>query len=143
MNWWHLTNLQNLKIKRNIQQLNKLVTKVTIARCTVCCNLKLFCCFRFDKNGICLFSVFSIVMSGNNRYVDDLRILAYIEFFLNSEFQAQHPSFVKVMNTHAGAFNNVDTLVALPVLHGTLHCGRNKMKLVIEEALIICSPFKW
>ena len=41
-------------------------------------------------------------MSGNNRYVDDLRILASIELYLNSEIYAKHPSFVKVMNSHSG-----------------------------------------
>ena len=46
-------------------------------------------------------------MSGDNRYVDDLRILASIELYLNSEFYEKHPSFVKVMNIHSGVFNNV------------------------------------
>ena len=50
-------------------------------------------------------------MSGDNRYVDDLRILASIELYVNSEFYAKHSSFVKVMNSHSGVFNN-DT--ALP-----------------------------
>ena len=70
-------------------------------------------CFRSEENGNCLFSAFSIVMSGDNRYVDDLRILASIELYLNSEFYAKCPSFVKVMNSHSGVFNNVDTLLAL------------------------------
>ena len=48
-------------------------------------------------------------MSGDNRYVDELRILAPIELCLNSEFYAKHPSFVKVTNSHSGVFNNVDT----------------------------------
>ena len=82
-------------------------------------------------------------MSGDNRYVDDLRILASIELYLNSEFYAKHPSFVKVMNSHSGVFNNVDTLLALSVSHGALDSGKTKMELVKEEALNICSPFKW
>ena len=100
-------------------------------------------CFRSDKNRNCLFSAFSIVINGDNRYVDDLRILASIELYLNSEFYAKHPSFVKVMNSHSGVFNNVDTLLALSVSHGALDSGKTKMELVKEEALNICSLFKW
>ena len=53
------------------------------------------------------------MMTGDDRCVDDLRILASIELYLNSEFYAKHPSFAKVMNSHSGALNNVDTLLAL------------------------------
>ena len=100
-------------------------------------------CFRSEENGNCLFSAFSIVMSDDNRYVDDLRILASIEFYLNSEFYAKHPSFLKVMNSHSGVFNNADTLLSLSVSHSALDSGKTKMELVKEEALNICSPFKW
>ena len=47
------------------------------------------------------------------------------------------------MNSHSGVFNNVDTLLALSVSHGALDSGKTKIELVKEEALIICSPFKW
>ena len=82
-------------------------------------------------------------MSGGNRYVDDLRTLGSIELYLNSDFYAKHPSFVKVMNSHSGAFNNIDTLLALSVSHGALDSGKTKMELVKEETLNICSLFKW
>ena len=62
-------------------------------------------------------------MSGGNRYVDDLRILASIELYLNSEFYAKHTSFAKVMNSHSGVFNKVDTLSALSVSHSALDTG--------------------
>ena len=81
-------------------------------------------------------------MSGNNRYVDDLRILASIELYLNSEFYTKHPSFVEVMNSHSGVFNNADTLLALSVSHGALDSAKTKMELVKEEALNLCCPFK-
>ena len=84
-------------------------------------------------------------MNGENRYVDDLRILASIELYLNSEFYAKHPSFpfVKDINSHSGVFNNVDTLLALSVSHSALDSSKTKMDLVKEEACNICSPFKW
>ena len=82
-------------------------------------------------------------MSGGNRYVDDLRTLAFIELYLNSGVYTKHPSFVKVMNSHSGVFNNVDFLLALSVSHGALDSGKTKMELVKEEALNSCSRFTW
>ena len=73
---------------------------------------------------------------------DDLRILASIELYLNSEFYAKHPSFVKVMNSHSGVFNNVDTLLALSVSHGALDSGKTKIEQV-KKAHNICSRFQW
>ena len=74
-------------------------------------------------------------------YVDDLKILTSIELYLNSEFYVKHPSFVKVLNSHSGVFNNVDTLFALSVWHGPLDSRKAKMELVKEEALNICGIF--
>ena len=65
-------------------------------------------------------------MTGDNRF-DDLRILASTELYLNSEFYAKHPSFAKVMNSHSGVLNNVDTLLALSGSHGALDSGKTKM----------------
>ena len=84
-----------------------------------------------------------IVMSGDNSYFDDLRILVSIELYLNSEFHAKHLSFANVMNSHSGVFNNVDTLLALSVSPSALDSGKTKMDLVKEEALNICNSFKW
>ena len=47
------------------------------------------------------------------------------------------------MNSHSGVFNNVDTLLSLSVSHSALDSGKTKIELVKEEALNICSPFKW
>ena len=99
-------------------------------------------CFRSNGNWNCLFSSFLIVMSRKNRYVTDSRILASMELYLNSEFYAKHPSFVKVMNSQSCVFNNVNTLLVSSVSHGTLDSGKTKMELV-NKALNICSPFKW
>ena len=63
--------------------------------------------------------------------------------YLNSEVYAKHQSFVKVVSCHSGVFNNADTLLALSISHSTLDSGKTKMELVKEQALNICSPFKW
>ena len=47
------------------------------------------------------------------------------------------------MNSHSGVLNNVDTLLALSTSYGALDSGKTKMELMKEEALNICSPFKW
>ena len=41
--------------------------------------------------------------------VDDLKIMPSIELYLNSEFYAKHPFFMKMLNGRFSAFNNVDT----------------------------------
>ena len=86
--------------------------------------------FRSDENRNCLFSAFSFVMIKNNRYADNLRILAPTELYLNSEFYAKHTSFIKVMNSPSGVFKNLDTLLALLVLHGALNFDKIKTELV-------------
>ena len=42
--------------------------------------------FRSEANGNCLFSAFSIAMCGDNKYVNDLRILTAIELYVNLGF---------------------------------------------------------
>ena len=49
-----------------------------------------------------ILSILNDNVNRDERGIDDLRILAYIELYLNSEFYAKHPSFVKVMNSHSG-----------------------------------------
>ena len=100
-------------------------------------------CFRSEENRNCRFSAFLIVMGGDKRYADDLRILASTESYLNSKFYTKHPSFVKVMNSHSDIFNNIDTFLALWVSPGAPDSGKTKLGLVKEEPLSICSSFKW
>ena len=100
-------------------------------------------CFRSDENGNCLFSAFSNVMSRGSKYVHDWKILASIELYLNLEFYANHPSLVKVMNSHSGVFSKIETLLALSVSYFALDSGKTKMELLKEEALSICNPIRW
>ena len=88
-------------------------------------------CFRSNENRNCLFSAFSIVVSSDTRYADDLWILPSIELYLNSEFYAKHPSFVKVLNSHSGMFNNVDTLVLLILLKPKGNRWKKKLSIFV------------
>ena len=98
--------------------------------------------FTPDENEYFLFPGLLIIMSGERRHIDDLRILTFIELCLNSGFYAKHPSFLKVMNSHYGVFNNVITWIALSVSNGALVSSKTKMKLVKEETFNIWSPLK-
>ena len=62
------------------------------------------------------------------------------ELFLISEFYDKHQTFVKVMNNHSGAFNNVGTLLALSVSHGALDSGKTKMELGVPSTPLKHNP---
>ena len=55
-----------------------------------------FIFFRSQANDNCLFSTFSIVMCGDNRYVNDLRILAATQFYLKSSFYSEHRPVLQI-----------------------------------------------
>ena len=92
---------------------------VPLPKYTACCNLKWF--FVSGKNRNCLFSASSIVISAENRYVDNLRYFHLLNCTWTQSYMLNIPLFWKLW---------IVTLVYL-------------MELVKEEALIICSPFKW
>ena len=99
--------------------------------------------FRSQANGNCLFSTFSVALCGDNRYVDDLRILTAIELYLNSEFYSKHPSFISLINKHSKVFSSKDTILAISVSHNALDSNKTNGKLVQNEAMNICTSFKW
>ena len=72
---------------------------------------------RSQANGNSLFSTFLTAMCGDNRYVDDLRILTAIELYLNSEFYSKHPSFTSLISQHPKGFSSIDTILATSVLY--------------------------
>ena len=99
--------------------------------------------FRSEANGNCLFSAFSIAMCGDNRYVNDLRILTAIELYVNPGFYSQHPIFTLLLNNNPGVFNSIDTILAISVSHNALDTNKTKAELVQREALNICSAYRW
>ena len=82
-------------------------------------------------------------MCGDNRYVDDLRILTAIELYLNSEFYSKHPSFISLISKHSKVFSSIDTILAISVSHNALDSNKTKRELVQNEAINICTSFKW
>ena len=99
--------------------------------------------FRSEANGNCLFSAFPIAMCGDNRYVNDLRILTAIELYVNPGFYSQHPIFTLLLNNNPGVFNSIDTILAISVSHNALDTNKTKAELVQREALNICSAYRW
>ena len=99
--------------------------------------------FSSEANGNCLFLVFSIAMCGDNKYVNDLRILTAIELYVNPGFYSQHPTFALLLNNNPGVFNSIDTILAISVSHNALDTNKTKEELVQREALNICSAYRW
>ena len=99
--------------------------------------------FRSKANGNCLFSAFSIPMCGDNRYVNQLRILTAIELYVNPWFYSLHPTFTLLLNNNPGVFNSIDTILAISVSHNALDTNKTKGELVQREALNICSAYRW
>ena len=82
-------------------------------------------------------------MCGDNRYVDDLRNLTAIELYLNSEFYSKHPSFISLIRKHSKVFGSIDTILAISVSHNALDSNKAEGELVQNEAINICTSFKW
>ena len=82
-------------------------------------------------------------MFGDNRYVDDLRILTAIELYLNLEFYSKHPSFISLISKHSKVFSSIDAMLAISVSHNALNSNKTKGELVLNEAINICTSFKW
>ena len=104
-----------------------------------------FCLYIFRSKAIgnCLFSTFSVAMCGDNRYVNDLRILTAIELYVNAGFYSQHPIFTLLLNNDPVVFNSIDTILAISVSLNTLDTNKTKGEHVQRDALNICSAHKW
>ena len=78
-------------------------------------------------------------MCGDNRYVDDLRILtAIIELYLNLEFYSKHSSFILLISKHSQVFISIATILAMSVSHNALDSNKTKGELVQNEAINMC-----
>ena len=77
---------------------------------TICCDGEFFMIkvylFRSQENGNSLFQTFLIAMCGENRYVEDLRILTAIEPYLNSGFYNKHLSFISLVSKYTNVFSS-------------------------------------
>ena len=98
--------------------------------------------FRSEANGNCLFLAFSIVMCGENRYVNDLRLLTAIEFYVNPGFYSQDIIFKLLLNNDPGVFNSIDRTLAVSVTHNALDTNKTKGELAQREVLNICSAYR-
>ena len=80
-------------------------------------------------------------MCGDNSYVDDLRILTAIKN--SNESYRKHPSFISLIGKHSKVFSSVDTILAISVSHSALDSNKTNGELVQNEAINICTSFKW
>ena len=98
---------------------------------------------RSEANGTCLFSDFSIAMCGDNRYVNDLRILRAIELYVNPGFYSQQSIFTLLLHNNLGVFNSVDTILTISFSHNALDTNKTKAELVQRVTLNIYSAYGW
>ena len=61
--------------------------------------------FRSQPSGNCLYSSLSILVFGNNGYIDELRVLSSIELFMYPPYCCKHPCFLSLSQT----FEKVET----------------------------------
>ena len=102
-----------------------------------------FFIFKSEANGSCCFLSFSSAMCGENRYVNDLRILTAIDLHVNPGFYSQHPIFTLLLYNNPGIFNSIDTFLATSVSNNAFDTYKTKGELVKREALNICTASRW
>ena len=82
-------------------------------------------------------------MYGDNRFIDDLRILTAIELYLNSGFYSKHPSFISMISKHSKVLSGIDTILAISVSRNAFDSNKAKGEFVQNEAINIYTSFKW
>ena len=114
---------------------------------TICCDGKFFMIkvylFRSQENGNSLFLTFLIAMCGENRYVEDMRILTAIEPYLNSGFYNKHLNFISLVSKYTNVFSSIDAKLTISVWRSALDSNKTKGELVQNEATSVCTFFKW
>ena len=90
-----------------------------------------------------MFSSFCISTYGDNRYVNELRILTAIELYLHSDFYYSHPDLLSLSESNPDVFCNIDSIMAVSVSHASIDSLKTKAELVKHEAINICEPYIW
>lgn len=99
------------------------------------------------STGDCLFSSVSLSLYGNNRYCDELRLLACIDIFLNARYYANHPVLNKTYNDHKDEFSNYLSVFTCSVSDKTLNAFEKTkycpVELCKKEAFVCCEKRAW
>ena len=74
-----------------------------------------FIFFRSQANGNCLFSSFLVAMCGDNRYVNDFRIVTANDLHWNSVFLQRASMFHLIISKYPKVFCSIDTTLAISV----------------------------
>ena len=65
-----------------------------------------------------------------------------IELYVDPGFCSLNPIFTFSLNNKLGAFNGIDTILAISVSHNVLDTNKTKGEYVQREALNICSAYR-
>ena len=96
--------------------------------------------------GDCLYSSFSLVLYGSNKYVDELRILTCIELFLNAHFYQNHTTVVSGYERNRDKFSKYVSLFQFCVSTEAFDSSSTRLdplELCQNEAIICCQKKKW
>ena len=73
--------------------------------------------FSSEATGNCLYSSISLLLVGNNRLVEDLRIATSLELYLHPKFYCKHPSLVSCFKEHSGKmFHSFKNLLCMAMI---------------------------
>ena len=95
-------------------------------------------CFRSLPDGNCLFSSASLLISGTNDFIYDLRILTALELFENCQQYCDHPLFSEVYNENSGIFTSLRNIFDVCLTEESSKQNKNAEDKVKHEALYCC-----
>ena len=92
-------------------------------------------CFSSLPDGNCLFSSASLLISGTNDFIYDLRILTAFE---NCQQYCDHPLFSEVYNENSGIFTSLRNIFDVCLTEESSKQNKNAEDKVKHEALYCC-----
>ena len=96
--------------------------------------------FRSQPSGDCLYSSISILLFGNNGYIDELRVLNSIELFMYPSYYCKHPCFLSLSQTFEKAETHFFTM---SIKNSTIDSDLKNEEAVKFEAQTNCKSKEW
>ena len=95
-------------------------------------------CFSSLPDGNCLFRSASLLISGTNDFIYDLRILTALELFETCQQYCDRPLFSEVYNENSGIFTSLRNIFDVCLTEESSKQNKNAEDKVKHEALYCC-----
>ena len=95
--------------------------------------------FRYQPSGNCLYSSLSILLFGNNGYVDELRVLNSIRFFMYPSYYCKHPCFYHYLKL----LKKLKHFFTMSIKNSTIDSDLKNEEAVKFEAQTNCKSKEW